>query len=405
MKKLFTLLIITASTLNLLAQPPKGMSFQCVVRNTSGALVVNQTVGMRTTILWGTSLYVIVYAETYNPEPKTNANGVLTVIIGSGIPSTGTFSSINWQNGPFSVKTEIDPTGGTNYTIVGQSQILSVPYALYAERTGPITETDPVWTGVSSNYYNRTNLQTSGGAKIHFGNLTERPETLAGYGINDAVDITGNQTITGIKTFSNDLTVNGLTVGKGNDPTMNNIVVGINALNSNTTGNNSTAIGVDALYSNTTGKYNTAIGIFPLRSNTTGLDNTAIGNLALGTNTEGWRNTAYGNETLYNNRTGNRNTAIGAYALGSNHSGNRNTAIGAEADVALSPVITNATVIGCSAIVDASNKVRIGNSDVTVIEGQVNWSVGSDIRLKENIGYSDELGLEFINGLKTATFK
>ena len=59
---------------------------------------------------------------------------------------------------------------------------------------------------------------------------------------------------------------------------------------------------------------------------------------------------------------------------------------------------------GTTAKVDASNKVRIGNPDVTVIEGQVNWSVGSDIRLKENIEYSDKLGFKFINGLKTSTF-
>jgi len=59
---------------------------------------------------------------------------------------------------------------------------------------------------------------------------------------------------------------------------------------------------------------------------------------------------------------------------------------------------------GTTAKVDASNKVRIGNTEVTVIEGQVNWSVGSDIRLKDNVEYSDELGLEFINDLKTATF-
>lgn len=187
MKRLFILLVIIVLSLEALPQPPQGLSFQCVVWNSSGALIVNQVVGMRTTILWGKSIYVIVYSETYDPKPQTNSNGVLTVIIGSGTPSTGTFSSINWQNGPFSLKTEIDPAGGTNYTILGQSQIFSVPYALYAERTGPVTETDPVWTEVSSDYYSKTNLQTQGGAKVHFGNLTERPTTLAGYGITDAV--------------------------------------------------------------------------------------------------------------------------------------------------------------------------------------------------------------------------
>ena len=117
----------------------------------------------------------------------------------------------------------------------------------------------------------------------------------------------------------------------------------------------------------------------------------------------GNNNTAIGEDTLSNNSTGSANTAIGYYSLTTNTTGNENTAVGLFANVA-SENLTNATVLGCNATVNASNKVRIGKSSVTVIEGQVNWSVGSDKRLKDNIEYSDRLGLEFINSLKTATF-
>ena len=172
------------------------------------------------------------------------------------------------------------------------------------------------------------------------------------------------------------------------------------------TGNYSTCIGYKALGSNKTGNYNTAIGYNALVSNTNGIDNMAIGNFALHNNTDGYRNTAIGNETLRYIIKGDRNTAIGAFALRSHQAtqGDRITVIGSEADVALLPYISNATAIGSAAVVDGSNKVRIGNSDVKVIEGQVNWSVASDIIWIENLEYSDQLGLNFVKGLKTAIF-
>src|SRR5690606_20695816 len=71
-----------------------------------------------------------------NPNPQTNINGLVTVEIGTGIPLTGTFAGIDWSNGSYFIKTETDPTGGTNYTIVGISQLLSTPYALYAKTSG-----------------------------------------------------------------------------------------------------------------------------------------------------------------------------------------------------------------------------------------------------------------------------
>jgi hypothetical protein len=116
------------------AQAPEQMSYQAVVRNTTNALVTNQIVGMKVSLLQGTTNGDVVYAETQTPT--TNANGLISIAIGNGQAITGTFTAINWANGPFYIKTETDPTGGTNYNITGISQILSTPYALYAKTSG-----------------------------------------------------------------------------------------------------------------------------------------------------------------------------------------------------------------------------------------------------------------------------
>ena len=124
---LITLLtILTVVFNNLQAQSPEKMSYQAVVRNANNNLVTNTNVGIKINILQGSATGTPVYTETQTPI--TNNNGLLTIEIGG---QTG-FSTINWANGPFFIETKIDPTGGDNYTITGVSEILSVPYAFYA---------------------------------------------------------------------------------------------------------------------------------------------------------------------------------------------------------------------------------------------------------------------------------
>ena len=162
-----------------------------------------------------------------------------------------------------------------------------------------------------------------------------------------------------------------------------NTASGINALQSNTTGDYNTASGAYVLYSNTSGDYNTASGLNALQNNTTGTANTASGINALFSNTTGGFNTASGIGALQSNTTGVHNTAIGIHALVSNITGSSNTAIGAFANV--SPEnLSNATAIGNFATVDASDKIRLGNTAVTVIEGQVPFTASSDRTKKEN---------------------
>lgn len=129
MKNILTLFLAVLFGFSSLAQSPEKLSFQSIVRDASNKLVKNTMVGMKISVLQGSPSGTAVYEETH--YPLTNINGLLTIEIGTGITS-GDFSSINWSNGPFYVKSEVDPTGGTNYTITGTSELLSVPYALHA---------------------------------------------------------------------------------------------------------------------------------------------------------------------------------------------------------------------------------------------------------------------------------
>ncbi len=133
MKKLLSFFILIFMGMLLFAQAPQRFTYQAVVRNESNTLV-RGNVGVRISILQGGANGTIVYQETHTAV--TNANGLMTLEIGGGTVVNGDFAAIDWANGPFFLKTEIDPTGGTYYTIEGTQQLLSVPYALYAATSG-----------------------------------------------------------------------------------------------------------------------------------------------------------------------------------------------------------------------------------------------------------------------------
>lgn len=149
MKKIFILavfsLIISAITF---AQVPQKMSYQAVVRGSNNNLVTNSEISVRISILQGNAEGTAVYSETH--LATTNANGLVSIEIGNGT-SSDDFSAIDWANGPFFVKTETDVNGGNDYDIIGVSQLLSVPYAMYAQTAGNVPdvsgflteETDP----------------------------------------------------------------------------------------------------------------------------------------------------------------------------------------------------------------------------------------------------------------------
>jgi hypothetical protein len=131
MKKIYTVIAGLILTASVFAQAPEKMSYQAVVRNASNNLTTNQAVGMQISILQTTATGTAVYVETQTPT--TNANGLVSLEIGTGTVVAGDFNTIDWANDTYFIKTETDPTGGTAYTITGTSQLMSVPYALHAK--------------------------------------------------------------------------------------------------------------------------------------------------------------------------------------------------------------------------------------------------------------------------------
>jgi len=135
MKNTLHFLVFVLFTTITWAQVPQKMSYQAVIRNSSNALVSNANIGVRMSLLQGISTGTAVYVETHSAT--TNDNGLVSLQIGNGSVVMGSMAAINWANGPYFVKTETDPTGGTNYSISGTSELLSVPYALAAGQSMP----------------------------------------------------------------------------------------------------------------------------------------------------------------------------------------------------------------------------------------------------------------------------
>ena len=146
MKKFFTMMIMVLTVAVAMAQAPEKFSYQAIVRNASNALVTNASVSVRVSILQGSVTGNLVYMEMHTVP--TNANGLLTLEIGGGTVQQGSFAGINWANGPFFLKTEIDPAGGSNYNVTSTQQLMSVPYALYSKEAG---------NGFSGDYNDLTN--------------------------------------------------------------------------------------------------------------------------------------------------------------------------------------------------------------------------------------------------------
>ena len=147
MKKILTLIIMVLAVALAMAQTPENFSFQAVVRNANNSLVANAQVGVRVNILQGSPTGNAVYSESH--VTSSNANGLVTVNIGGGSVLHGSFTGIDWSDGPYFLKTDIDPNGGNDYTITSTQQLLSVPYALYAKEAA---------NGFSGDYNDLTNL-------------------------------------------------------------------------------------------------------------------------------------------------------------------------------------------------------------------------------------------------------
>ncbi|MCP4440085.1 MAG: DUF1566 domain-containing protein [Aureispira sp.] len=136
MKRLSIVLVLLTIIFSndLYGQAPEKMSYQAVIRNATRKLIRSTSVGVEISVLKGSATGNAVYVERHTTT--TSADGVATLQVGTGTPITGTFGAIDWASGPYFLKTNTDPVGGTNYIIAGTAELLSVPYALYAKSSG-----------------------------------------------------------------------------------------------------------------------------------------------------------------------------------------------------------------------------------------------------------------------------
>ncbi len=397
MKKLFTLLAVLVFTIGVFAQVPERISYQAVIRNPGGELVKSSNVGMKISILKDSESGTAMYVETHTKA--TNENGLVTLEIGGGTIVSGTFAGIDWSTGVYFLKTETDPAGGTSYSIIGTSQILSVPYALYAKtaegtltaasllsdkngdtRIVPELNTNDDYLRFYTNGAERLHILPNGNIETLQGNKSLIIGNGAGSGVSSGTynvflgDSTGTKNTTSNTTGIQN-TAYGTWALASNTTGHFNTANGTLALASNTTGGSNTAYGFDALYSNTTGSNNTANGTKALYSNTTGYQNTANGYRSLFSNTTGNYNTANGYQALYSNTTGNYNTANGWGSLSSNTIGNYNTANGLQA--------LNSNTTGSS---NTANGVGSLSSNT---EGSANTANGLEALFSNTTGYNN----------------
>ncbi len=133
MKTIYTIIVVLFVFSGVWAQVPQGFSYQAVVRNANNELITNKNIGVKVSLLQGSENGNVVYSETHTPV--SNGNGLLTLAVGGGKVVSGDFTAIDWSKFPYFIKTEIDLNGGIDYTLISTSQLLSVPYAMFAGNT------------------------------------------------------------------------------------------------------------------------------------------------------------------------------------------------------------------------------------------------------------------------------
>ncbi|MCZ2485088.1 beta strand repeat-containing protein [Aquirufa antheringensis] len=226
-------------------------------------------------------------------------------------------------------------------------------------------------TGASLNptnagFYVNPIRSTTATSNVLYYNSTTKEVTSAAGGF---VDLTTNQTIAGSKTFSSNISANGVSVGRGTGNNDESVAIGQGAMSSsNVNGKRNTAVGAFAMarYNGTAWDNNTSIGYNNLPSMTSGSGNTSVGAESMMSLVTGQENTSIGNQSLIN-VTGNNNVGVGKRSGQTITSGGQNTIIGTDADVS-SATLSNASALGYGAQVTASNSIQLGNTSVTNVK-------------------------------------
>ena len=370
MKNLYSIIAALLLTASVFSQVPQYLSYQAIVRKSDNVPDTSANIGMQISILQGSSAGKAVYVETQSA--KTNSIGLVTVEIGNGNAVSGKFSSINWAAGPYYILVQTDPEGGSNYTISGTSQLLSVPYALYAGTSG------------SSNGWSLTGNAGTLDTVDFIGTTDRTPFNIKVNNMpSGRIDSTSGNTFYGYES--------------GNFPAdkgIQNTVVGMQSLLSNTTGNDNTALGYHSLVDNTIGGNNVGYGFCTLVKNQIGSSNTALGNWTLFLNTASY-NTAVGDSALYANTTGTGNAAVGYQALTANTTGIQNTVVGMQSLLSNTTGNDN-TAMGYHSLVDNTiGGNNVGYGFCTLVKNQIgssNTALGNWTLFLNTASYNTAVG-------------
>lgn len=326
MKQLLIQIILIFNITCVFAQSPENFGYQAVMRDASNTLISNTLIGVKISILQGSLSGTLVYAEMQTPT--TDVNGIISLVIGNGNIISGVFASIDWSNGPYFIKTETDPNGGTEYTINGVSQLLSVPYALYAKTAESII-------GSSAGDYiqnqkdaaQSADFWISGDSKVDGKVYVNGLQTIY---IPDQTNFDGTLIIgTGGLKLTNSGPNPIIPPGSfGINNGKQNTFIGSSSGQENTSGNQNTFIGTWSGVKNTIGDQNTFIGMNSGWQNTTGYHSTYVGAWAGQANTTGNRNAFFGTDTGNYNTTGSENSYFGNGACAYGLSGSSNAFFG-----------------------------------------------------------------------------
>ncbi len=400
LKRIGLFIILIINSIVICGQAPLSFKYQAILRNETGVVLNNQNVTIEIQILKGTAMESPVFTETHNVS--TNDYGLVNLEIGT--VESASFAAIDWGETAHFIRIFVDGTE------MGTNQLLSVPYALYAQNCG------------NDNLITITDNQTIEGDKSFIGSVEVNTPTDANHAVNkayaDALSskgwaLGGNFGTDPENNFIGTLDESPL-IFRVNDTTrmilnnyegvyfpnknysvyigthrifknfgaFHNVFIGSRAGRKVYSGTRNVGVGAYALNNDSSGIRNTAIGDAVLRRNTEGSFNTAVGSSSLSYNINGETNTSIGFRTMELNRTGSNNVAIGGTALYTNRSGNANIALGARA-LYYNYNNSNLVAIGDSSLYNNSKNKTLS------YHGAYNTAVGSKSLQSNTTGYSN----------------